>query len=114
MIVIIAGGRDYWEPLFAYRELDALHAKTPITRVIQGGATGADKLGKMWAQARNVPMIEVQADWTKYHDQAGPIRNGEMLTHNPDLLIVFPGNTGTRNMMTQAIGKGVPITKIGW
>ena len=110
MRVLVCGGRDYTDQRAVWDALDALHAKNPITLMIEGGATGADTLGYEWAVARGVLGVTFQADWKKYGRAAGPIRNTLMLTEGkPDLVIAFPGGRGTANMIEQAKQAGVVV-----
>jgi len=75
--------------------------------MIQGGATGADKLAKEYAQLNNIPYVEEKADWS-LGKKAGPIRNELMLKkYLPDLVIAFPGGRGTDNMVRLAKSYGV-------
>ena len=110
MRVLVCGGRDYFKPAQVWRALDKLHAERPITALMQGGAVGADTLAKEWAATK--PAIErfvCHAEWEKHGRKAGPIRNARMLEWKPDLVVAFPGGTGTANMMQQARAAGVDV-----
>jgi len=110
MKIAVTGGRDFSDKNHVYFVLDELHAKFGITKLIQGGANGADALAKSWAESRRVFCVTVLADWKQYGLKAGPIRNKQMLTdHEPDRLVAFPGGKGTMNAKMQARNIGVPI-----
>lgn len=110
MTVLVCGGRTYRRIAFAYATLSALHAETPITVLVQGGARGADWIGKSWAAAHGVPMREFRAQWGVYGRRAGFLRNREMLTvGQPALVVAFPGGPGTADMVRQARAAGVRI-----
>lgn len=109
MRVIVCGGRDYTNTDRCFSVLDEQHAKQPITLLIQGGAKGADALGKMWAKWRKVDYLTVEADWSLHGRAAEPIRNAKMLEYKPDLVIAFPGGRGTANMIQQARAAGVEL-----
>jgi len=115
MRTIICGGRHYAEREYAEQRLDSIHAETPITLAITGGATGADAIGKAWAESRGVPHREFpvsDADWKRLGLAAGPIRNGQMLVQGAaDRVIAFPGNKGTRDMVRQAKACGLAIVQ---
>lgn len=104
MRILVCGGRDYSDAAKVFRDLDALHAKRGITLIIEGGATGADRLARDWAISRNVPFVTEHADWKAHGKAAGPIRNALMLSkHAPDGVVAFPGGRGTLNMIALAI-----------
>lgn len=110
--VIVCGGRDYRNAAFIWRTLDALHAEEPFTAFIQGGARGADRFAKDWARTKpELQRFECKAEWTKYGDAAGPIRNSRMLEWKPDLVIAFPGGTGTADMTRKAERAGVTVKR---
>lgn len=92
--------------------LGDMNDKTPITAIIQGGASGADMLGRCFADMYKIKCITVPADWEKNGRAAGPIRNKRMLTDfKPDIVVAFPGGVGTANMVRQAKAVGVKIVK---
>lgn len=106
-VTIIAGGRDL--PLYDYYYdwLDTLHRNYNLVEVVQGGANGADKLGKIWANNRNIKVTEFPALWRTHGKMAGPIRNREMAEYlarfERRLCILFPGGAGTASMKKYAI-----------
>lgn len=110
MRVLVCGGRDYDDKARVFATLDALHASTPITCVINGCARGADTLGAAWAVERGVSRDSYPADWKQLGRAAGPIRNAQMLTDGkPDRVVVFPGGRGTANMVKLAQNAGVEV-----
>lgn len=127
MRVIIAGGRDYRMDALDWRRLDALHAADPehlgchgaplgpITVVYEGEAKGADIGGREWARSRRIPFVPFPANWTLHGKTAGPIRNAEMLDGcmpgmgAAELVAVFPGGSGTADMVEQAQMREVPV-----
>lgn len=70
------------------------------TKVVTGGARGADALGKAIALHLGIEHEEFPADWTTYGRVAGPIRNRRM-AEAADMLIAFPGGRGTANMISE-------------
>lgn len=115
MRVIVCGGRDFagdaaWN--LVMDTLSGIHAETPITTVIEGGASGADRLGRYWAQMRQIPAVTVPALWSEHGRAAGPIRNQRMLDDfQPDLVAAFPGGRGTADMVRRAEAAGVPVRR---
>lgn len=111
--VLVCGGRRYSDVRAVNEWLDWLHGKDPITLLINGGASGADTLGKMWAESRGVPVVTEYALWTTHGRKAGPIRNQKMLEdHNPDLVVAFPGGRGTADMVRRANAARLDIIEI--
>ena len=109
-IVLVCGGRDYTDADRAFEVLDALHAKHTFTWVVHGNARGADTLGAMWADSRNIPSTPYPANWTKHGKAAGPIRNQLMLDSEAiDMVVSFPGGRGTADMVRRAKAKGIPV-----
>lgn len=103
MRFIVCGGRKYSNYHAVRNVLNLVHAKTPITLIIEGGALGADRLARGWAIENHIPFVTEQADWDRYGKRAGPMRNRAMLEkHAPDGVIAFPGGMGTADMIEQA------------
>jgi hypothetical protein len=107
--VLVCGGRDFHRYPRVAAALDALHRARPISVLIEGGAPGADELASSWAEARGIHCAKVSARWKRYGLSAGPLRNAAMLALNPDLVVAFPGDKGTRNMITQSEACGAPV-----
>jgi hypothetical protein len=120
MKILVCGQRDFQNKKFLYENLDDLNKELRsnlgegITKVIQGGAKGADLLGKQWARDRNILCSEFPADWNKHGKSAGPIRNNQMLKEGrPHFVVAFyhdkQSSKGTKNMVFQAKQAGVPV-----
>ena len=112
MRVLVCGGRNYANRTRLTAVLEDIHYDYGIDSIIEGGATGADKLASQWANERGISVITVPADWVSYRKAAGPIRNKKMLTFKPDLVVAFPGGKGTASMVSIARIAGVPVTEI--
>lgn len=52
MKILVCGGRNFRSPAQVFKALDDLHAKMPITELMQGGATGVDQFAKEWATTK--------------------------------------------------------------
>lgn len=82
--------------------------------LIEGGATGADRLAREWADMNGVQVLTFPAEWNIHGKSAGPIRNKKMLEEGrPDMVVAFPGGRGTQNMINQAHEFGVKVLLIG-
>lgn len=104
--VIVTGGRNYSDRNFIYQTLD--HFKP--TEIINGGASGADRISTEYAKERNIPLKIYNADWDFYGRSAGPVRNELMLSENSDAIVLaFAGGKGTQDCVTRAIVKKMKI-----
>lgn len=114
MRVLICGGREFQDVTWLWSVMDGLHAQSPISEVIAGGAKGADTLGAEWAADRGIPCRVVMADWNTHGRAAGPIRNQRMLDEGrPELVVAFPGGRGTADMVRRAREAGVAVVLVG-
>ena len=108
MRAIVCGGRDYNNSDRVFEILNRFR----ITCVIEGGASGADKLAAEWARQKGIEHIQVLADWNRFGNSAGPIRNRKMLEYDPDIVIAFPGGKGTKDMIKQAKSQRVRVIEV--
>jgi hypothetical protein len=102
--VLVCGGRTFHKRDIVFSEMDKHSADWgPFKILIQGGAGGADRLAKAWADERGIECLTFPADWKGMGLAAGPIRNQQMIDEGkPDLVIAFPGGAGTHDMMARA------------
>jgi hypothetical protein len=98
--IIVTGGRDYDD----WARLQDVLSVFNVGLIIQGGASGADRLAKKFAEEYLINNVTVEADWNKHGRAAGPRRNWEMLMEYPKAIVVaFPGGAGTANCVKQAL-----------
>ena len=129
--VAVTGGRTYSNRARVHQILDAAVDRLGMTELVVGDADGLDKLAREWARERGFPMREFKADWndltkpdarirkrrdgSRYDANAGPRRNGEMLTRGrPSKLLAFPGGDGTRDCMRQARAREIEVVLVDW
>jgi len=130
MKVLVCGGRDYKDRKRVFEVLDYIHTRrAPIALIIHGAATGADRLGKEWADSNGIEpdgypalwddltakgaVIKHRRDGSSYNANAGPTRNAKMLAvGKPDCVVAFPGGDGTANMVSQARSAGVKVFEV--
>lgn len=110
MIALICGGREYADQPFMYKTLDELNPD----EVVVGGAPGADTMAEGWAIMNGVARHVHPANWSSQGKSAGPIRNQEMLDMHPDIdvVIAFPGGSGTADMVRRAEAAGIEVREI--
>jgi hypothetical protein len=112
MRILITGGREYSNQQYVNEVLDKVMDFYGADNmcIIQGGAKGADAQSKRWAIANGVCCINVNANWEHYRNQAGPIRNNWMLDFcMPEMVIAFPGGSGTNHMISIARKSGIAV-----
>jgi len=109
MKVLFTGGRDR---SVEFEVLDELRQVYDITHVVHGGARGVDTSVNLWALSCSLPITAVPGEWDKWGGIAGHMRNQRMLEHKPDLVIAFPGRTGTADMVERATAAGVKVVFI--
>lgn len=112
MLVMVTGGRAYDNPEVVFAALDTLYADPDLDYVcvIQGGARGADRWARDWCRLNRIGCRTFKADWDRYGRRAGILRNCEMLDFGPpDLVLAFPGGSGTRHAVDEAKRRNIPV-----
>ena len=115
MRVLVCGGRDYLDYQEVSSQLHSIYAKLIDEElvIIQGEAKGADFLAKAFAYEFGLDCEEYPADWKQYGKAAGSIRNQQMLDEGkPDLVVAFPGGTGTADMVRRAKKAGLEVIEV--
>lgn len=122
--VLVFGGRKFSDRRWLYRVLGAANVVRKITCIIEGEASGADRMAREWAEEHNVRVDPYPAKWDdidrpgavvrtnkfgkKYDVLAGHVRNTQMLREGrPDKAIGFPGGSGTQDMARQCLEYGL-------
>lgn len=110
MRLLVCGGRDYTDQERMFAALDLLHQQKPVTVLIHGAAPGADRLAAKWAEWKAIRREPYPADWDRYGNKAGPIRNQTMLEiGQPHAVVAFPGGVGTADMIVRAMKAGLKV-----
>lgn len=108
--IIIAGGRDFLDYLKMYIEMNTIiQTIHDDIEIISGCAKGADTLGMRYAAVTKIPCAKFPADWDKFGNRAGFIRNEEMAKYSisdnsKGVLVAFwdGKSKGTANMIKLA------------
>lgn len=104
MIVGIVGSRnfkDYDLLVEKLKQFEFLNGK--ITKIVSGGAVGADQLGVKWAKSKNIPYLEFLPDWKKYGKSAGFVRNCDIVKNSDYIIAFWDGfSKGTKNSLELA------------
>ena len=125
--LIVAGGRDFNDKNYAFKALDFMlknYNKEDIF-ILEGGASGADRLGREYAIERGIYYETFQADWKdltkrpckvkengygKYNCLAGLVRNMEMGRLASHAVVFWDGkSTGSKHMQEYMTELGKPV-----
>lgn len=110
MRIIVCGGRRYFNREAVFAALHYLAEKQGWLTVIEGGATGADRLAREWAQLHYHGLVTIEAEWDLYGKAAGPLRNEKMIVSGkPHGVVAFPGGVGTADMKERAARHGLQV-----
>lgn len=118
--VIIAGSRDFNDyELLKKSAIEIITKKTmlpDLTRIISGGARGADTLGERFANEMGLEITRFIPDWDGLGKRAGYVRNAEMAKFaveddNDGILIAFwdGKSRGTKHMIDLAKRYGLEV-----
>ena len=102
MKVIIAGSREGIRKEGVLQVLS--NSPFKVSEVVCGEARGVDTYGKEWAESLDIKVTPFPADWDKYGNRAGYIRNEEMAKYADVLIAIWNGESkGTKHMIDLAI-----------
>ena len=123
--VIIAGSRDFNDyKLLKKSAIEIITKKTmlpDLTRIISGGARGADTLGERFANEMGLEISRFIPDWDGLGKRAGYVRNAEMAKFavedgNYGVLIAFwdGQSRGTKHMIDLAKKYGLEVHVVNY
>ena len=123
--VIIAGSRGFGDyELLKKSAIEIITKKTmlpDLTRIISGGARGADTLGERFANEMGLEISRFIRDWDSLGKRAGYVRNAEMAKfavedNNDGMLIAFwdGKSRGTKHMIDLANKYGLEVHVVNY
>lgn len=99
----VVGSRGFSNYNLLKRELDNLR----ISKIISGGARGADSLAEVYARKNEIEVKIFPADWNKHGRRAGYLRNKEIVEECDYLIAFWDGNSrGTAHSIELARAQG--------
>lgn len=118
--VLVTGSRTWRQGDLIDRALSALRVEHGSLVVVHGACpSGADAFASAWtmrmaAIGRDVVEEYYPANWAKYGDRAGPIRNREMVDRGADLVLAFirDGSPGATQCARYAESKGLLVRRV--
>lgn len=112
---LICGGRHFADEKMFNEAMSALISWLGCpSKIVHGGASGADTFAEQWATKMAIDTAKVTALWSQHGKSAGPLRNQAMLDeHDPSVVVAFPGGRGTADMVRRAkAGRGIRVVEI--
>jgi hypothetical protein len=100
----IIGSRTFNNYSYAKKELLNIiqNNKISITKIISGGASGADKIAETFASKFNIPIEVILADWSK-GKQSGVVRNTDIINKSDYVVAFWDGKSkGTLDSINKA------------
>lgn len=105
--VAVIGSRGFRDYAMLKKELDNLGN---ISRIVSGGAQGADALGARYAREKGVELVEHKANWAKYGKRAGVLRNRLIVSDADEVIAFWDGHSaGTRSSISMARAAKKPV-----
>lgn len=82
-----------------------------ITEIVSGAAVGVDNLGEQLADKRGLDKNIFPAQWDKYGNRAGPIRNADMADYTDIAIVIMKAgwSSGSRDMIKQMDKRKKPV-----
>lgn len=112
---------DYFDcngagPMFA----DCTIVHGACSRKVNGGEVSADMLADRVARELGMRVMPYPADWARYGNGAGPLRNARMVAEHADAAIVialtddtpWKAGSGTWDCVERCLARGIPLR--GW
>lgn len=99
--------------LFRHHVLAWIAEHGQPSKIVSGGATGADELAVEFALEHGIEFVAYNADWDRFGRSAGPMRNIAIVgacTHV--LAFVAPDSVGTRDTLNKAARAARHITLV--
>lgn len=112
LTVGVTGGRTYRDYYAVQKALAKVSGRFDIT-VVHGDARGADAWARLWCERTGTPQRPYPADWDADPHHAGTARNQQMVDEaGIQLLLAFPGGSGTNDMIQRCHQAGIPVKVI--
>lgn len=112
--IIVAGSRDIDNYFTLRNVLDKhLRGRKNVT-IVSGHARGVDLMAEYYARMCDLPLEVYPADWKKYGNRAGMVRNAEMAEVADELVAILDGQSrGTAAMIRMMRRRKKPVAVYG-
>jgi hypothetical protein len=99
MKAAVIGSRSFDDYQFMKDSL----SKIEITKIVSGGASGADTLAEQYAKENNISIIIFLPNWKAFGKAAGFVRNLRIITEADIIIAFWDGSSkGTKNSIDTA------------
>lgn len=117
MRILITGSRhhrDYGLVSEAIKEAISDCCLDECITVVEGSATGADRLARRYANSQGFHVETHEAQWSSLGKRAGVIRNQKMVDLGADICLAFPldDSRGTIDCVRRARKAGIEVKVI--
>lgn len=104
MKLAIIGSRSFSDYNYLEKICNEFRKIENVDAVVSGGASGTDTLAEIWANKNNIRTKIFKADWKKYGNSAGVVRNKNIIK-SADVVLAFWDNEsrGTKHSIDLAI-----------
>lgn len=84
-----------------------------VTEIVSGGAKGADRSAKEYAEAHGIKLTEFLPDYGRY-GRGAPLRRNISIIEYADLVLAFwdGSSLGTKHVIENCERRGVPVQVI--
>lgn len=110
MKIAVVGSRAFRNKLLVDTGMEHIAKKYPKAVIITGGAAGVDTWVEHAAYRLGLTVEVYPADWQKYGNRAGAVRNREMVKAADVILAFWDGSSkGTKITIDMATNVGKPL-----
>jgi hypothetical protein len=102
MRVFVTGDMGFSDRRLVTEHLNRLHTERPFTTLIHGNRVEADRLAFEWAVLAGVPVRTYALEFAKYGKAAYKVRNRQLISDRPDLVLSFQSEKSVGHLLRQA------------
>lgn len=111
MIIGVVGGRNFND----YQLLTEVLSNHQISKIISGGARGADSLGERYAKENGIEVEIYRPDWDKYGKSAGFLRNTTIVENSEIIIAFWDGKShGTQDTINKCKKSGKEVIIVSY
>jgi hypothetical protein len=115
IVLIIDGPRDFNNSKLLHQKLTEFYGpfdyrNCPISKILSTGASGAARLGEIFARRYNIPVDKFLPFWSIYGMEAGEKRGSEIVGAATDCFILSDGQSeDSKHIAKEAVRKGLRL-----
>lgn len=101
MIVAVIGSRDFSDCKLLEKTLGSF---PDISKIVSGGAKGADAMAQQYANQHQIPLVIYKPDWKQFGRGAGIVRNRQIIEAS-EMVIAFWNGTSKGTLSSLKMAK---------